>query len=262
MVYIFSKFLFIRNKGLKELDYTKVKSCIKNLQWCIMPHAVVRGTRFILYFFKFYLLLFCFLFIIIICVCVWGGGADLRRNWVELSYTPPPQKNKEKKKNHLFWPICKLYCGHSWLIFLILCFWFFLQFSWFLFQCLAVVQIKDFHTGWPQGVGMSLIKHSASKCSRDWLQLAVCKDIFPLCYSDMRSTSANNLLDKKVPVLVVMECKHASVIYVCMLIFFYSILLGQQNSQSVTLVRQYSDSYTVKTVLECKCFSKLIFAFA
>ena len=44
---------------------------------------------------------------------------------------------------------------------------------------------------------------------------AACKRVFPLRHSETRSTSANYLLLRyKVPILVVMECKRASVIHV------------------------------------------------
>ncbi len=43
--------------------------------------------------------------------------------------------------------------------------------------------------------------------ARFWLLLAACKHIFPLRYSDTLSTFANYILDTKMLVLVVMECK-------------------------------------------------------
>ncbi len=54
------------------------------------------------------------------------------------------------------------------------------------------------------------------------LTLAVCKHVFPLCYSDTHSTFANHLLysDTKVPVPAVIKCK-CSVTCVYELIFLF-----------------------------------------
>ena len=69
-----------------------------------------------------------------------------------------------------------------------------------------------------------------------WLRLVACKGVFPLCYFDTRSTSANYLYssDTKGPVLVVMECKRVSVIYVYELVFL--LRTSKYRKQSVDII--------------------------
>ena len=93
---------------------------------------------------------------------------------------------------------------------------FFLCFSHYIYSV-------DFEV-WSKLSKCARIKRHCVKISRRfWLRLAACKRIFPLRLSDTSTTSANYLLLRytkdKVPVLVVMECKCASVLYLRELIF-------------------------------------------